>query len=96
MNNEELKKVYSAINDVWDFLKKFYTAKDDDAFWEELYKAEIELSKKHKSLFMDNLLIVCIDDIETRFNQSQNRPVDELEHFRHIVHVLERDRKKEG
>ena len=79
----------------WNFRKKFYNGESRDSFWEELYHETNRISEKYHSLYVDNMLLVCVEDIEARYNKSQGRSVNELEHFRHIFHVLERDRKDE-
>ena len=97
LTEDEFTKYEKSIQaDLWKFRKEFYHGEESEEYWERLYAECNRISEKHRSLYVDNMLIVCIDDIEVRLHKSQNRPVDELEHFQHIVHVLERDRKKEG
>lgn len=96
INKEDIEKEREIQQDVWSLRKDNYYGEDSDNFWNVLYDKVNQISEKYHSLYVDNMLIVCVEDIEARYNRSKGKSVNELEHFRHIVHVLERDRKKEG
>jgi len=93
---DDLEKEKAIQQELWNFRKNFYYGEESEAFWQSIINESDTISRKYNSLYVDNMLLVCVEDIEARLHKSQNRPVDELEHFQHIVHVLERDRKKEG
>lgn len=94
LTEEEFSKYEKAIQaDLWKFRKEFYHGEESEEYWEKLYAECNRISKKHRSLYVDNMLIVCIEDIEARYNESKGRPVDELEHFEHIVNVIRKGRQ---
>jgi len=96
INKDDLEREREIQQDLWNFRRNNYYGEDSDAFWDALCDEVNRISEKHHSLYVDNMLLVCIEDIEARFNKSHGRSVNELEHFRHIFHVLERDRKDES
>ena len=60
--------------DLWSFRKEFYKGEDKEAYWNSLINEADKLSKKHKSDYLDSMLLVCIDDIEDRWKQSTGNP----------------------
>ena len=55
---------------VFEFYKKYHSAPD----WESLIRESDELSAKYKSGFLDQLILVCVDDIDRRYMASINKP----------------------
>jgi len=50
--------------------KKFYIGEPEDEFWDELFVEVNALSDKYKSEYLDELLLLCVYDIEQRYNRS--------------------------
>lgn len=64
-----------AINkDIMSFRKAFYVPEDAEEFWAELIKAADVLHEKYNSMFVDQLILVNIDDIERRWKTSIGNP----------------------
>jgi len=74
---------------VFEFYKKYHSAPD----WESLIRESDELSAKYKSGFLDQLILVCVDDIDRRYMASINKPwkSDPLEE---VYNRLQRNRGK--
>ena len=81
------------MKEFWDFRKKFYNGEESDSYWESIVEETNKLSKKYNSIYVDNLLLSCVEDIEVRFNKSKDRPINELELFEHIVNVIRKGRQ---
>lgn len=88
ISEEEFTKHEKTIQaDLWKFRKNFYHGEDSDAYWESIVSESDRISKKHNSLYVDMMLIVCIDDIEYRYGNKTNA----AEHFDHIVNMLRKN-----
>ena len=81
------------MKDFWDFRKKFYNGEDSDDYWNSIVEETDRISKRYNSIYVDNLLLCCVEDIEVRFNKSNGRPINELELFNHIVEVIKKGRQ---
>ena len=57
--------------ELWAFRKKFYYGEDRDSFWSELIDTAEVLSQKYKNRYLDQLLIVCADDIDRRYREKR-------------------------
>ena len=81
------------MSDLWYLRNKYYAGEDSEEFWSGLYEDSVALSKKYNSRYLDQLILICVDDIEYRYKQSTNSrymPKDILET------VYERLKKKDG
>lgn len=93
VTNKDIPEEFNAFGDFFVFRKKYYNGEDKDDFWMELIDAADELSRKYKSRFFDQLILVCVDDIDRRYMTSINKPwkSDPLEQ---VYERLQRNRGK--
>ena len=66
MEDKELIKVHDMINDLWKFEKKYYCPQSMEEYWKDMNEDLEKLRCRHNSELMNQLLIVCLDDIERR------------------------------
>ena len=97
IKQEEIDKERELQTVIWNLRKRFFHGEDKDPFWDELY-AEVErISKENNSLYVDQMLCVLIDDIETRMRQAAGETVDSVERLTHTMQIhrnlLDRYRK---
>lgn len=69
------------MRDFWNFRKKYYDPKDDNEYWSNLIDEANALGAKYNSKYLNALIIVCIDDIESRYSKSS---------YDHKVNTLEK------
>lgn len=86
---------FQMFTDIWRFFKKYayvYDRKNKN-YWLELIRETDELSAKYNSKLMDQLILVCVDDIDRRYMASINKPwkSDPLEQ---VYERLKRNRGK--
>ena len=74
--------------EIWNFRKEHYHGEDNDSFWQAIFDETDRISKKYNSLYVDCMLAVCADDIETRFQISRGNDVNKLKHFDNIITML--------
>lgn len=77
--------------ELWNFRKKYFHGEDSDDYWRKIIEESDRISRKYNSPYVDNMLIICIEDIETRYRESAGNTVNKLEHFDHIVNILRRN-----
>ena len=68
--SSEIPKESEMMNDFWKFRKDFYYPEDSDDYWNQIMESANTLSKKYNSEYMDQLLLVCVNEIEQRFMRS--------------------------
>ena len=93
VNAAEIPEEMKFMADFWSFRKKFYKGEEQDEFWTSLIECSDELSKKYNSLYLDQLILICVDDIDRRYMTSINKPwkSDPLEE---VYNRLQRNRGK--
>lgn len=65
VSEEELKKKYTMMSDVWRLYRKFADVKADDSYWEQLINESNQVSKKYNdSKFAIALLLAVVDELE--------------------------------
>ena len=80
MQNTGLPQLALMLSDLWEFEKKFYEPQGNEAYWDDLVKATGELGAKYNSKYLNALIIVCIDDIESRYSKSSyDHKIDTLD-----------------
>lgn len=70
MTKDEIQEAKLLWGDIWTFWKKYYHGESDEGFWENLVSDADDLGKKYGSKFVNDLLNVCINDIEDRYKLS--------------------------
>ena len=79
MKDEELVKIHDCLNDTWRFMKSYgqvvYGQTGSNEFWERLTAEAEKMSGGHNMEFMDELLLLCIYDIEQRHNHQNQSGV---------------------
>ena len=93
MEGDELKRIHDCINDAWKFVKTYGQPDGSDDFWERLTQEVENLVELHNEEFMDELLLLCVYDIEQRYNRSVGEGVI-LEPGRQLDNLYSRLRKK--
>ena len=64
------------MGDFWNFRKSYYSPEESDDYWTALIDAATALSEKYKIEYLDQMILVCVDDIEQRYKkQSGSRYV---------------------
>ena len=76
INDTDFKTERAVMSDYWNFRKKYHSGEDRNEFWIELCDEADQISKKYDNLYVDMLLCVCANDIESRYYASKGRPVD--------------------
>lgn len=66
----EIPKESEMMNDFWKFRKDYYWPEDTEEYWDRIMDAADRLSKKHKSEYMDELLLICVYETEQRFMKT--------------------------
>jgi len=89
----EIPQEQSFMGEYWNFRKQFYYGEESDEYWEALVAETDRLSKKYKSVYVDNILIICVNDIEIRYKKFKGKSVSELKTFDLLVEMLRKDRK---
>lgn len=54
------------MSDFWQFRKAFRDPVDKEEFWENLVNESEKLHQKYNNRYLDQLILVCADDIERR------------------------------
>ena len=71
---EEFANEIAINKDIMSFRKAFYIPEDSEEYWAELDKAADALHKKYNCLFVDQLILVNVDDIERRWKIATGNP----------------------
>ena len=71
---EEFANEIAINKDIMSFRKAFYIPESADEFWEELVKAADALHRKYNNLYVDQQILVCVDDIERRWKIEVENP----------------------
>lgn len=67
MTQEELTAERAIQTDIWLLRKKYYKGEHkDEEFWTMLCEEAEELHKKYNSVYVDQMIFVCIEDIDRR------------------------------
>lgn len=90
----EIPNEQSFMGDYWNFRKQFYYGEDSDEYWEALVAETDRLSKKYNSAYVDNILLICVDDIEIRYKKFKGKSVNELKAFDSLVEMLRKDKNE--
>lgn len=73
-SKEEFEQEIQINKDIMSFRKKFYVPEDAEKFWEELIKDANEIHNKYNSTFVDQMIMVNVDDIERRWKIATGNP----------------------
>lgn len=57
--------------DMMSFRKTYYTPENDETYWAAIVDGAEQLHQKYNNNFMDQMLLVCADDIERRAGLDQ-------------------------
>ena len=90
----EIPNEQSFMSDYWNFRKQFYYGEESEEYWEALVNETDRLSKKYNSVYVDNILIVCVNDIEIRYKKIKGENVNELKTFDSLVEMLRKDKNE--
>ena len=60
--------------DLMSFRKAYYVPEDAEEYWSELVKAADALHRKYNNLYVDQQILVCVDDIERRWKITTGNP----------------------
>lgn len=74
VTNKDIPEEFNAFGEFFVFRKKYYNGEDNDDFWMGLIDAADELSKAHNSAYLDQMILICVDDIDRRYMASINKP----------------------
>ena len=80
------------MSDFWNLRKQFYNGEEQEEFWAELIDHSDELSRKYQNSYFDQLILVCVDDIDRRYMASIGRPWKSDP----VRNVYERIQKRKG
>ena len=76
--------------DLWNFRKKYYHGEDRNGFWEELINSFEALHKKYGNSYFDQLLLVCVNDIERRWKTAAGNPYLDPDPLQTLYETLRR------
>ena len=69
-SKEEFEQEIQINKDIMSFRKKFYVPEDEEEFWEELIKDANEIHNRYNSTFVDQMIMVNVDDIDRIMTQA--------------------------
>lgn len=59
------------MSDYWQFRKTFREPVNEESFWSNLVQASNVLHEKYHNDYLDQLILICADDIERRAGADQ-------------------------
>ena len=59
------------MRDYWEFRKRFWQPENNEEYYASLVQASEELHRKYNNDYLDQLILVCADDIERRAGLDQ-------------------------
>lgn len=62
------------MSDFWQFRKAFRDPVNKEEFWEDLNNKAEELHRKYNNRYLDQLILVCVDDIDERSRANKMIP----------------------
>lgn len=62
------------MSDFWQFRKAFRDPVDKEEFWENLVNESEKLHQKYNNRYLDQLILVCVDDIDERSSANKMIP----------------------
>lgn len=67
MGNEELKRIYNLLSDIWRFYKKYADVSTEDSYWQSVVDECGTILKKYgNGKFVNDLLLAVIDELERK------------------------------
>lgn len=94
VKTEDIAIEQSFFGELWGFRKKYYNADDSEEYWGSLINAAEGISKKYGNNYLDQMLLVCIDDIEDRFKQATGSPYRNPDMLTTLYERLKKGRNK--
>lgn len=75
VNTSDIPEEQQFMSEFWVLRKKFYQGEDNDQYWADLISEFVAVSEKYdRNSYFDQLLLVCIDDIERRYKIATGSP----------------------
>lgn len=71
IDTEHLKLEKDMMTDYWSFRREWYNMKKTDEYLSGLVQASNVLHEKYHNDYLDQLILVCADDIERRAGVNQ-------------------------
>ena len=71
IDTEHLKLEKEIMTDYWSFRREWYSMEKTDEYFSGLVQASNVLHEKYHNDYLDQLILVCADDIERRAGASQ-------------------------
>jgi len=91
VNTSEIPVEQQFFGDLWNYRKKYYRGEDRDEFWSMLVDDANQLSKKYNNGYFDQMLIVCVDDIERRWKITTGNPFINPDPLRTLYEKLRKE-----
>lgn len=86
---KEFEKAF--FTEYWNFRRANYEPEDNDAFWQMLFQKTNEFGDKiNHDWYAEELLMICVMDIENRFHKREKN------HSDFWLSLVNKMRKKEG
>lgn len=75
VNTSDIPEEQQFMSELWMLRKKYYHGEDNEQYWTDLIDEFVAVSKRHnRNGYYDQLLLVCIDDIERRWKTATGNP----------------------
>ena len=71
IDTEHLKLEKEIMTDYWSFRREWYNLENTDEYLSGLNQASNALHEKYRNDYLDQLILVCADDIERRSGLDQ-------------------------
>lgn len=87
-------------DDLWKYRIKYFHGEDADEYWIDLCDEADAITRKYNNnIYVQMMLCVCVEDIESRYYAAQGQPVDsylKLERAMKLYDIFVKRRKENG
>lgn len=76
-DNEAMKEEFAYFGEIWNFFKKFYWVREDEAFWDAVVQRAGEIIRRHDSILCKEVTLAVVDELERRRRAGKGTPQSE-------------------
>ena len=96
VRTEDILEEQQFFGDLWNYRKKHYNGEEPQEFWAALIDDAEAISRKYKNDYLDQMLLVCVDDVENRFKLATGNKYYEPDMLTVVYERLKKRRKEEN
>lgn len=71
---EQMREEFTYFGEAWNFFKRFYEVREDDAYWNAVVQQAGEILKQHDSPLCKAVMLAIIDELEGRYREMRKMP----------------------